>query len=817
MTYPTGYPTAESNFQFHSDLPNVTSRNRVFIATTLVEYDAVMQPNLLYGSPPGTLGESKSPTIVQNLGILEVCGENGFNSEAIHFMVNLSRLVNRYVGTDSEVVRSQARRYITSMYQDVSDRSKVAYIDGLGYAYGAALLEQQTTLLWRDKVEERINGLDADEAEKAIVHAALTETPIPNADPQTVKEVLMRTPLLDVDVSMLRQTMDHYDIESLVGKAAELIDYFQTRYSRAENPSETWLMCEKALSYYAPFLYLCGYATMASELQGLAYEFFYEDNAVIKRTAEEQWERSQKYQPIVNELVQDSLVGLSDESDIVGYRSRVKSKGSLEKKLTDEHAEAGIYVEASTDLLIDQVSDGIASRIILTDNAFNESNAVSYAEKFKTQIADVCLSRGYELIPWHHSGEDERNYVNDPKPGTGYQAYHLNYMLVMPGPNGFSVPFEIQIVNQSMHFENTHGNRSHVVVYKTPDKQRIISSEGNSITSDQRTMLGHFALRAMHLDIDQGHIEDIYSIHSALNPSTIAHILREFPDLPTPLHEVYTVNQFGDIVPKSLVGVEIPPEHRPTPEKMYLPPVSLTHEQFNFLISFLDRSYGSDAEIQAAIDWVSELEATDPKAHSRRNGTSVVEGHLLPVAFYGALLDTVSGRRWEHQADEVQRTRATIIALLLHNVIEDHFSDDQEVGLDMIRKKFNGTAYTSEAAVDEIDIAAIVEGVTLPDETDEHLRRLKYAAQFSVDHGISPLLYYEIADRMHNHTSDLKQLISGDLDDKTRTEIEKYFLKTDTYFAALFDSVSQYPVYANLRAYIWALRDSVVNHQAESV
>ncbi len=650
----------------------------------------------------------------------------------------------------------------------------------------------------------------------------------PGIDVRKVKEVLHKTQILDLDGSLLISTLRRYEYQSVVVKSAELMDYLQTRRQRDERPAEVWLKCEKALSFYAPFLYLCGYEEMAAELQGLAHEFFFDDNKRVRDEALKQRDIALFHQTDVNALVKNTVgVAFGPDDGIVSSKSRVKSLGSYERKLTeimgDESPTSalGDLALASAGVTEYRISDGIASRIILEDDVFTAETAAAIAVRVNVCLGLVCQVYGYEIKKWHVKGVDkaDRDYVNNPKEN-GYMAYHLNYMLTLP--DGSEVPFEVQILNKTMDKVNSHGNASHVVNYKDTSG---ITDDTQHLGYQDLDYLSTFEGRSLHLDRAHARVaRDIYSHHSMLNPNSLAYLLTAFPKLPTSLHEVYGVNSDGNLVPRELADITVEEEDfsEVVDERLYLPPNHLSVEQFKDLIGLLDVTFYNDPDIQVAINWIQELEAADPDNFRRRDGSSSLEGHLLPTAYYAALLATASGRRWGSEQDEVHFMKSTIIAGILHDLFEDHYFAPEKRAEAIVRTE---RLFNTEATPDRpsstlgTDVVELITAVTLPNIADESERRIVYTRQLiDSQRTHSRALFLKLADRIQNHTQDVIRLLHisqspGEPMEKQAKidKIDDYFIKTEEHLMNAFDGLkNQYPVYGYARAYLWALRSAVV-------
>ncbi len=105
-------------------------------------------------------------TLEQSLGMRDILGEYGFNSEAINFQVSLGTLAHQLEAAKTTEEEKAVRDVVDAMYKKVSPRSKAAFIEGLGFALGEVYLEDETKHLWLTQVDRKIDSLDASPKEK---------------------------------------------------------------------------------------------------------------------------------------------------------------------------------------------------------------------------------------------------------------------------------------------------------------------------------------------------------------------------------------------------------------------------------------------------------------------------------------------------------------------------------------------------------------------------------------------------------------------------------------------------------------------------
>jgi 5'-deoxynucleotidase YfbR-like HD superfamily hydrolase len=652
--------------------------------------------------------------------------------------------------TDEELVVIETEQYLMGVSDAMNVGTDPAVLAGIGLALSGHEFEAQTAESWREPATERVDALEGySDREKDMLKGAINKKVPAGVDRAELTGLLRRTPLFNLEIGSLGDAAEKHDIESVICKAAELVD--NLRHRPEDNPASTWRDCIEALSCYAPLLVLSGNPSLAAELSGLAYEFFYEEDASVRSKGKNQLALSEEYKDDILSLSKAAIGSIIPENNMaVPIKSRLKSLGSYYKKFNTSK-----YKNKR------QIPDGVASRATIINNLASP--------EYFDQIASEITAAFQEMSNDEFQIEEVlvKNYMQESKEN-GYKALHLNYKLI---------PFEIQINDPEMEDEDLYGKSSHVL-YKLntlePSKDDIVQ-------------LRKMRQRAINLEFKPN--------TTSLSPYSWIEILKRFPNMDTPLQQIYAVNSEGMMVPKALKNVPMLQDGRPQ-ENVILPAHAVTLEQFNYLITLLDDSLlaGDNPRITRAINIITEAHGSERR---KDQATSVLEGHLLPVALHAALLSSISGRRWEDTENNGLDLESTIVAALLHDYVEDTVEDPVQ-GIAFIRDEFGD------------DIANIVAALTSPNEEeipDQETRRAEATRQLVEDPRAA---YIKVSDRSQNHVSDLVNWYQAGrgANPELILRMDKYFTKSDKHVRRHLESLPN-NAYVNVISDTWLMRRSI--------
>ncbi len=712
----------------------------------------------------------------------------GFTDEAVSYQLSLMPLVAELTSSDP-AARAEAQALTQDLYDAIEDESRVPFLEGLGFAVSKANLANEIRQTLRNQARTSVDviyskaprEIEVDQTEtngtmkvhgavvsrnyqqrvkdQALLHAVIDGTVPDDTDPQHLKDLLVGTPLLDLDINILKDSMDEHDVQGLVARGAEAIATLRRSRMTSEQTGEIWLLCNNVLAYDAPFLDVCGQSAMAAELQGLAYEFFYGNDPDVIQKAIWQRELSEEYHPVVVDMIDsalDTTIALNPDTEYatqgVTLESRVKSVGSLEKKFSSSK-----YQDQ------DLVSDGIAIRLLVPDETFEhdpENFVVNFIQNLDLKVREADNT----LIPWHPTGDAYTDYRDKPKPN-GYRSLHLCYAIEIDGE---VVPFEIHVVGEMEHEKQTYGPSNHLS-YKRTEKDPV---DGDIVVQNSfsEIELQHMALFKARAETTIKSNETTY--YSGLNPHTWIKLIKVLPDLKTRLTEVFGLSSSDDLVPNEIQGVTIDRPDRMSQEKTFLPPSHLDREQFLFLLKLLDSKLAQSPSISRALDLVYATQ-NGP----RQNEYTVAEGHLLPTALHTAIMMTISNRRWENNPDmnipiDSSLMEIVVVTALLHDTVEDVYRGRRAEGLEYVESNFGHNE------------ALLLDRLTLPEGefTNKLEKQISYLLEMLKEPSAVGELSLEIkdSDRMSNHMSDIISVLRGDAIDTNRAEfILEYISKTE--------------------------------------
>lgn len=646
------------------------------------------------------------------------------------------------VNPRDEETKQKAQALIGRLYQQVEDKHEFIY--AIGCAISAASWETDIGKVWRNIAPSRFEDRPPEEQEQ--INAAIKG----DKSIKVEKELLQSAGFYDLKVAALKEATNDRDVEGLLIKSAELMHNLDN--PPPDNPGSTWRDCIEITNCYSPALDLFGFTDLAMDLRGRALEFFSHDPEAQAK-AEQQHKLSAKHFDFINRVFSEKLEQSLDGEEAkylasADIKSRVKTLGSTAKKFRGDKK----YKNA------DKLPDGIGFRIILPDSA-EDAGAIAVGERIREIFAefdhvDRKTTKNISIKAGHTvDKKDVDDYISDSD--TSYQAYHIAFIANIEGDE---VPFEVQVVTETMERNNTYAEAS-AVWRKTKDKY------SEPMTEEDLRHFEHIANRANNL-VEKPMVQE-------LNPHTWHQILKLLPELPTGIHSAYqridTPNA-SIMLPHELqkFASYTLKDEKDLEKDIFLPPSKLSINDFYEMVGLIDPALKDNEQIDAAISLV-----LDQDLELRRSGIRALEGHLLPVAFHAAVMAALTAKHWEKE-NPSKFLADVITAALLHDIVEDIDEDDREEMKVMIRVRFGD------------HIADTVEALSAPDHIkDPDKRRRLYAKQVG-DDIMAPLI--KLSDRMHNLVTDLVRLATSNPDEKEIRKIQKYFRKTVRYFGPLFNS-----------------------------
>ncbi|HEX5456451.1 MAG TPA: hypothetical protein VFW77_03740, partial [Candidatus Saccharimonadales bacterium] len=357
---------------------------------------------------------------------------------------------------------------------------------------------------------------------------------------------------------------------------------------------------------------------------------------------------------------------------------------------------------------------------------------------------------------------EEDSITKEKKSGESSSEYKSYHVVFMAEIDGDTVPFEIQTVTRSQEWKHTLGVAS-----------EVLRKTGSQPSPDRLHDMEHIGKRRQHL-IDK-------TFAQQLIPGSLINITKNLPDIGSPVDRAYKLVESGGVrmmVPTEELAGFISDEIDTGKFEgdIFLPPAELNIEDFMWTISRLDPSLGHSEQIQNALNILINQELP-----SRHSGAPQLEEHLLPTALHAALLAANYIRNSDIK-DSSRFLSDTITVALLHDIIEEIEDEEEKVQMEIqIRDMFGD------------EVADSINALTSPQEIeDPHERRTAYAKQVE-NNWMATLV--KLSDRAQNHLTDLVYLAESDPTDKQVRRIYKYFVKTLTYFNALFESEKLPPDY----------------------
>lgn len=716
----------------------------------------------------------------------------GPDTPGMEMAIYVHDIVDRLTYPKDEETRARAQSVLTELYKKAEDKQTIVY--AIGCSISASRCEATITEEWREEVAELFK--DRPEHERNQLAAA--------ADPERAKHVEIDTALLKS--AGVRRLNTSALLRAMVGEDYEAwpLNMYQFLHN-IENPPKsnvpsTHRDCIEVLTAIAPALSLYGMTELASEGRGKAYEFYYEDPD-IREKAKQQNQLSTTYIDVLEDTVIDTAIegaitdleeeGIFDElidkkqatrEQIASLRanifanksSRVKRIGSICKKLATPKYKAA---------KADQVPDGIGYKRFLPDY-FDDETVVAFAEAVARRIAPIDQPHpdsGLPIVKLKHVLPKEKvieDSISKPR-DSGYRSYH---MVFQAETDGVQIPFELHLLRNRDEKNNTYDWAAHDV-FKV----------GVEATEEKVKDLRIIGARVEYLQ------EKPYM--QVLNPNRWFDILQLLPDLDTPMHRIYSVVELENarvMVPKDLAGTAAEALKDANLEgNVFFPPKFLSKAEFLELIGLVDPALPEDPQINKALELLESL-----KLPERIDGTSQLEGHLLPAAFHGVFMTALTGMHWSSESNPIEYLSDDATALLLHDSVED------------LRKKYMHITHDYIAENFRPEVAKMVKAMTSPEHIhNQEERRGTFAKQQAA---FPRALIKKLSDKFQNHTVDLirmryqPRLPLFRLIGVSKAEIkfiEDFYIKTRTHFSPIIDAQPMPPEYHQLHQAVMAWGD----------
>lgn len=583
------------------------------------------------------------------------------------------------------------------------------------------------------------------------LRAALTKYEGVAVNPDILRELEPKVIALD---SFLETARD-LDIEGLIIKTAEVMD--NIRHPKEGAKASQWRDYIEMISFYAPALELFGFESLAAEARGVALEYKYSGKEYSETTdlAQGLVDKAENQKEWLDDTIGGLVEKLADEfkwlkPGDIRVSTRVKSLGSTIQKLNSEKYKRAI-----------ELPDMLGVRLILSDRLLDklQSGDAGNSQNLETVIVGLrnSIYRGlFSLDEVEANRPNKEDAVDDSIIETrdsGYKAIHMTFVRE---PDGDSrTPFEVQLTTKGYHQNNTYGGPSHYL-YKM--------LRGVKPTEQQLAVLAEIGERSKYLVR--------HPDHPGLSMSAWQDLLRYFPDLPTPIHELYglvpvAVNTEEDsddviditdgsndtahdseepregvvVLSKELLasssGVELPP-------RGWLPPYKASPEQFGEAIDYLipDLSDKDKVKIANTLDFVIK----NHEGQNRRSDSSITmaEGHIIPAAMF--MMTQLHSMGWLHNPDKREDVVTLLQTTLLHDVVEDTTASNEDI--------YNQFGEKVSELVGLLTMEDKPEGET-PDQKEARL-----AVYFDNLAGNPLAMMVKFADRMQNVTTNLVEATS---------------------------------------------------------
>lgn len=711
-----------------------------------------------------------------NDAMVQSLEEDGLASPGMVTAVELHDLVDHgLVNPKDEQTYAKALQLFSSMYEGVEDKHRFIY--GTLCALSVSMFEQNVAESWR--TEELGQFSDRSPEEVAQIHALVNKDRSVDVDEDFLKTV--RVSGL-VDTTKLKDGLNSLDVEGLEISGVELEHNLQNRPKN--NPASVNRDFNEVLYAYAPALILAGSKKRGAQLRGSALEYFHDDPEIVEK-AKAQKEKSEKHYDEVQELFSEalaksldaiatarSLPGLRDKMHIIG---RIKTEGSLREKLSSAEYEG-----------VDSAPDGIGFRIVVLDQAIKSDKTFNPTGDLDSKIAlelytnqlikDIgenmssaltgtsyeapfgesddhtgefkAVSRG-SFLPSHPKGDHHIDNSIDSPRKSGYSAYHVTFEYVVDGFD--TVPMEVQIVSATQEERHTYDEASEIW-YKAGKKPSQTDLENFRV----------LARRSEQMKSKPNNEE--------VRPQGFFRLLKHLPNLrgvnefDTAVHRNFTYAEGGSarlLIPKQMEGYidEAFIEEAEIEGDIILPVNEISEEDFFEIIRLVSPSLATDEKIREAINFVRGLDLKP-----RRDGISVIEGHLLPTTLNAVMLASASSKHWDSD-DSVRYLRDKALVAIFHDVVEDTKGRKaKQEKRDYIRSGYGPR------------VAGEVDSMTSPGHIiDDHLRRRMYARQLANDR---ESLLAKSPDRMQNIMADIIRLLTTSPSSKEIKKISDYEEKT---------------------------------------
>lgn len=130
-----------------------------------------------------------------------------------------------FLVSGNEEIRASTAAFVQSYYERSDPVSRDLIIRAAGYGLGACRLEAQIAEAWRGPTLEAVDHMDnLQVADRNLLKAAIKKEIPPDTDIIYLEKLLKGSPLFNLDIELLSSIVDQCNVESVLGKALELID-----------------------------------------------------------------------------------------------------------------------------------------------------------------------------------------------------------------------------------------------------------------------------------------------------------------------------------------------------------------------------------------------------------------------------------------------------------------------------------------------------------------------------------------------------------------------------------------------------------------
>ncbi|HEY5442773.1 MAG TPA: hypothetical protein VIJ68_04505, partial [Candidatus Saccharimonadales bacterium] len=513
--------------------------------------------------------------------------------------------------------------------------------DGLMKAYLFAIDTakwEEAARPWRPGATAKIDALVKEkkltENEARILKAAVHKTDeLDDMDIDELTRVLKDKGALLVDLKIgdIFETTVKYNVRGLFFKALETMDNIKN--PPAGNPASTFRDCIEALSFFAPALGLHGYKELAAELRGAALEWLFDDpNGDVKR----QHDSSQRHFSTVRNIAIETKEKMFSHIPLEDTEARLKTEGSgREKKAKPKYLE------------VHELPDTIGIAFVVPDT-MSPKDMLRFAQNYMG-----ALTWGPHRIVARHPVDTDPAFEHVQKKND-YNAINLSFYYYPD--EGDPVPFEVQILTKTQSAMKTYGKWS----------DWHYKNDTEFVPPDQ-PLMDHMAKR--------GKAER--ELEPASTVQSIAEEVSKSPELP-----VFVFNKLFRAIDANgqrlLVPIALQEKATELADMLtdglgeegdltVLPAAYLSKAQFADALSLLGVDINKDQNILNALELVKR-EARNKRSDGK---TSVLEGHLLPVALAAVMLAVQSGEIWNSDKLRPDEYISNIVTIaLLHDYVE---------------------------------------------------------------------------------------------------------------------------------------------------